>query len=215
MCLLTACRQKMADQPSLRPDEATGLFADGQANRPTPPGTVARGRLRTDRGLFFGERPSRPADRTVPALLVGAQGFDAVTALAVSATLDRATDRFPFPMTRAVLEHGRNRFSIYCVVCHDAEGNGRGPIVQRGYTPPPSFHIDRLRAAPLGHLFDVITNGYGSMPDYREQIPPRDRWAIVAYIRALQLSRHYPEADLTAEMRAEWRAQAPGEIPDE
>jgi len=96
---------------------------------------------------------------------------------------------------------------IYCVVCHDAGGAGRGIVVRRGYTPPPSFHIDRLRDAPPGHFFDVITSGYGSMPSYREQVPASDRWAIIAYVRALQLSRHYPESDLTEEMRREWREQ--------
>jgi mono/diheme cytochrome c family protein len=205
----------MAEQPSLGPDEATGQFPDGRANRPTVPGTVARGRLRTDRHLFVGERPTRPADSALPALVLGAQGLNAVTATAFAATPDRAVGQFPFPVTRAVLEHGRNRFTIYCAVCHDPEGNGRGPIVLRGYTPPPSYHIDRLRAAPPGYIFDVITNGYGSMPDYKEQVPPCDRWAIAAYVRALQLSRHFPAAELTARMRAEWRAQGGGDIPGE
>jgi mono/diheme cytochrome c family protein len=116
-------------------------------------------------------------------------------------------DTFPFPVTRGVLRHGQDRFLIYCVVCHDPLGHGRGKIVERGYTPPPSFHIERLRRAPVGHFFDVITNGYGSMPDYRQQVPVRDRWAIVAYVRALQLSQHYPERDLSADMRAEWDRQ--------
>ena len=104
-------------------------------------------------------------------------------------------DTFPFPVTREVLEHGRERYMIYCVVCHDPLGTGRGKIVERGYTQPPSYHIERLRNVAVGHFFEVITNGYGSMPDYKQQVPPRDRWAIAAYIRALQLSQHFPVND--------------------
>jgi hypothetical protein len=93
---------------------------------------------------------------------------------------------------------------IYCVVCHDPLGTGRGKIVERGYTQPPSYHIERLRKAPVGRFFDVMTNGYGSMPDYKQQIPPWDRWAIAAYVRALQLSQHFPAKDLPPDMRKEW-----------
>jgi mono/diheme cytochrome c family protein len=113
-------------------------------------------------------------------------------------------------VTREVLEHGRERYMIYCVVCHNARGTGHGKIVERGYTQPPSYHIDRLRNVAVGHFFDVITNGYGSMPEYKQQVPPRDRWAIAAYIRALQLSQHFPENQLPANMREE-RRQAQGE----
>jgi mono/diheme cytochrome c family protein len=106
-----------------------------------------------------------------------------------------------------MLERGRQRYRIFCIVCHDALGTGYGKIVERGYTAPPSFHIPRLREAPVGHFFDVVTNGYGSMPDYRQQIPPRDRWAIIAYIRALQLSQHAPLAQLPEEDRQRLRQQ--------
>ena len=106
-------------------------------------------------------------------------------------------------MTEPVLEHGYHRFMIYCVVCHDPLGTGQGKIVQRGYTAPPSYHIERLRKAPVGYLFAVISEGYGSMPSYGAQIPVRDRWAIVGYLRALQASQHFPEAKLTDEMRRE------------
>ena len=112
-------------------------------------------------------------------------------------------DTFPFPVTLEVLEHGRDRYMIYCVVCHDSLGTGRGKIVERGYTPPPSYHIERLRHAPVGHFFDVITNGYGSMPDYREQVPPLDRWAIVAYIRALNRSQNGSLSDVPEALRGE------------
>jgi mono/diheme cytochrome c family protein len=120
---------------------------------------------------------------------------------------DDFVDEFPIPIDQATIEHGYHRFMIYCVVCHDPLGRGRGKIVERGYTPPPSYHIDRLREAPVGRLFAVVSEGYGSMPSYGEQIPPRDRWAIVAYVRALQLSQHFPEDRLTDQMRAEFEAQ--------
>ncbi len=210
LCLLLGCQQKMALQPSLRVDEASPLFPNDAGNRPLPPGTVPRGHLRTDWRLFTGRRPGSVADRTAPVLAIGAGGFNVVPSVAVAMSPADLVDQFPFPVTREVIEHGRDRYMIYCVVCHDPAGTGQGPIVQRGYTPPPSYHIDRLRHAPVGHLFDVITNGYGSMPEYKQQVPPLDRWAIVAYIRAMQLSRHFPESQLTAEMRQEWQAQKAG-----
>jgi hypothetical protein len=106
----------------------------------------------------------------------------------------------PFPVTRDVLERGRERFNIYCAPCHARTGDGNGMIVQRGYRRPPSYHIDRLRQAPLGHFFDVITNGFGAMPDYSSQISPRDRWAITAYIRVLQFSQNAPANLLPAKL---------------
>ena len=173
-------------------------------NGPPFDGTVARGHLHTDVALFHRQasgqrRPaagqwrrrrssSRSPARRRPRKLAKAQ-------------YDQFVDTFPFPMTEAVLEHGYHRFMIYCVVCHDPLGTGQGKIVQRGYTAPPSYHIERLRKAPVGHLFAVISEGYGSMPSYGAQIPVRDRWAIVGYLRALQASQHFPEAKLTDEMR--------------
>ncbi len=109
---------------------------------------------------------------------------------------DRATSTFPFPITPEVLARGQERFNIFCVPCHDRVGTGQGMVVQRGFRSPPSYHTDRLRRAPVGHFFDVITNGFGAMPDYAIQVPPRDRWAIVAYIRALQLSQNSTLADV-------------------
>ena len=113
----------------------------------------------------------------------------------------KEVDTLPFPLTKDVLDRGQQRFNIYCTPCHDLEGTGNGMIVRRGYKQPPSYHIDRLRQAPIGHFFDVMTNGFGAMPDYRAQIMPRDRWAIAAYIRALQLSRHATMADIPADQR--------------
>jgi mono/diheme cytochrome c family protein len=110
-------------------------------------------------------------------------------------------DQFPFPVTREVLERGRARYNIYCSPCHDYTGSGRGMIVQRGFPPPPSYHIERLRQAPAGHFFEVMTNGFGAMYSYSGRITPEDRWAIVAYIRALQLSQHATLDDVPAEAR--------------
>lgn len=209
LACLPACQQDMATQPSVRPDEASEFFADGRGSRPVVPGTVARGHLRGDRHLFTGLRPADAKAPGLPAAVIGiaaAQPLDAGAAL-LAATDRPVVDSFPFPITRQVLEHGFHRFMIYCVVCHDPLGTGRGMIVTRGYTAPPSLHLERLRTAPVGHFFDVMTNGYGSMPDYREQLSPRDRWAVAGYLRALQLSQHFPEKDLTQAMRREWEVQ--------
>lgn len=211
-CLLTAaCQQQMAVQPSTRPDEGSTFFADGRGNRPLVEGTVARGHLRADLHLYTGRKSGAPPQGVRAAGVLGL-GQDPIT-LAMGAAAARQeryedyVDEFPFPITRKVMQHGQDRFMIFCVVCHDPLGTGRGKIVERGYTQPPSFHIERLRRAPVGHFYDVITNGYGSMPEYKQQVPPRDRWAIVAYIRALQLSQHYPAGELAADMRQAWDKQ--------
>jgi mono/diheme cytochrome c family protein len=202
LAVLPACQQKMAQQPSFRPDEENPFFRDGRANRPLLPGTVARGHLRTDLALFTGQRKREQQDWAVPAAAVGRGAGTPADAAALAAAIEgNNVEKFPFPITYDVMVHGRNRYMIYCVVCHDPLGTGHGKIVERGYTRPPSYHIERLRKERPGNFFRVITDGYGSMPDYRQQIPPRDRWAIIAYIRALQLSQHFPESDLTDEMR--------------
>ena len=169
----SACRVDMHQQPKLKPDDPSTFFADGRANRPELPDTVAQGRAHIDE-LFYTGRVN---------------GAEAA--------------KFPYPITRLVLERGRSRFNIYCSPCHDYTGSGRGTIVQRGFPPPPSFHIDRLRQAPPGHFFQVITNGYGAMFSYAGRIPTEDRWAIVAYIRALQLSQHATLDDVPASERAQ------------
>jgi mono/diheme cytochrome c family protein len=200
----------MADQPHIRPDEGSSFYPDGRASRPLPAGTVARGHLKTDLPLFTGQRTRRTRDWSTPAALTGLAAAGGLGVLAAGAASEGDfVTTFSIDVTRDVLEHGRQRYMIYCVVCHDPLGTGRGKIVERGYTPPPSYHIERLRAAPVGHFFAVITNGYGSMPDYKQQVPPRDRWAIVAYIRALQLSQHCPENRLTQEEAALVRRQPP------
>jgi len=164
--LLTACRQDMHNQPKYRGLRASMFFADGSSARPLVEGTIARGTLQTDEAFFTGKN-----------------GTAVVTEL-------------PFPVDAAVLDRGEERFNIYCTPCHDRTGSGRGMVVQRGYRQPPSFHIDRLRNVEIGHFFDVMTNGFGAMPDYRAQVSPRDRWNIAAYIRALQLSQHAAAADV-------------------
>jgi mono/diheme cytochrome c family protein len=168
---LTGCRQRMTDQPKYKPYAPSSFFADGRSARPLVADTVARGFLRTDEHFFKGNVNGKVADS------------------------------LPLPLTRALLERGQERFNIYCTPCHDRVGNGQGMVVRRGYRRPPSYHIDRLRQAPLGHFFDVMTNGFGVMPSYAAQVPPRDRWAIAAYIRALQLSQHATLADVPAAIR--------------
>jgi mono/diheme cytochrome c family protein len=165
------CQQQMANQPRYDPLEASDFFDDGRSARPLVEGTVARGQLRLDEQFYTGK----------------INGQLATT--------------FPFPVTAAVLDRGQERFNIYCTPCHDRLGTGLGMVVRRGYRQPPSYHTERLRQAPVGHFFDVITRGLGAMPDYAAQIPPRDRWAIVAYIRALQLSQNATLADVPPPQR--------------
>ncbi len=164
--LLAGCRQDMHNQPKYRGLRPSTFFADGSSARPLVEGTVARGTLQTDEAFFTGKN-----GQTLVAEL-------------------------PFAVDAHVLDRGQERFNIYCAPCHDQTGSGRGMVVQRGYRQPPSFHIDRLRTVEIGHFFDTMTNGFGAMPDYREQISPRDRWNIAAYIRALQLSQRAATADV-------------------
>ena len=152
------CRQDMHVQPRYEPLGKSDFFSDGRAARPPVPGTIARGHLRIDEHLYAGKNNGVPVDA------------------------------FPFPITRKDLERGQERYNIYCAPCHDQTGSGRGMIVQRGFPEPPSYHLDRLRNAPVGHFFDVMTNGYGTMYSYADRVSPEDRWRIAAYIRALQLS---------------------------
>lgn len=176
------CRQDMADQPHFEPLEASDFFADGQASRPLVPGTVARGHLRIDKAFFEGQENGKPIE-TYPRQKVAER-------LRISGDDEQVMAR--------ILGRGRERFDIFCAACHDRTGSGQGIVVQRGFPAPPSYHSDRLREAPIGHFYDVITHGLGRMPDYAGQIPPADRWAIVAYVRALQLSQHADVGELSA-----------------
>lgn len=158
-------------QPEYRGFEGSSFFSDGRSARPMVIGTVARGHLRTDELMYTGK----------------INGVEA--------------DEFPFPITAKDLERGRERYNIYCTPCHDYTGSGNGMIVQRGFPPPPSYHIDRLMKAPAGHFFRVITEGYGTMFSYADRVSPEDRWRIAAYIRALQLSQHATLNDVPAAER--------------
>jgi mono/diheme cytochrome c family protein len=175
---LFGCRLDMHVQPKYNPLDPSSFFSDGRSARPEVSGTVAHGHLRTDELLYTGKLNGAPADA------------------------------FPFPVTREVLERGRARYNVYCSPCHDYAGSGNGMVVQRGFPPPPSYHIERLVRAPAGHFFDVISNGYGAMYSYAARVTPEDRWAIVAYIRALQLSQHAALEDVPAEEREHLTEQA-------
>jgi mono/diheme cytochrome c family protein len=182
--LAAGCRLDMHVQPKYLPDDPSNFFDDGRSERQPVPGTVARGQLHLDEQLYTGK-------------------VDGVEA-----------KEFPFPITREDLERGRERFNIYCTPCHDYTGSGHGMIVQRGFPPPPSFHIDRLRAAPPGHFFDVMTKGLGAMYSYAARVEPEDRWRIAAYIRALQLSQHATIEDVPAGERQKLTGESSGQAPE-
>jgi len=169
--LFAGCHQKMANQPRYDPLEASDFFTDGMSARPRIAGTVARGELVTNEFFSTGK--------------MGGQDGNG----------------FPIPVDAALLDRGNERFNIYCTPCHGRLGDGKGMIPSRGYRHPPTFHSDALRNQPTGHFFDVMTNGFGAMPQYGTIIPPRDRWAIIAYIRALQLSQNATAADVPANER--------------
>lgn len=191
------CQQKMADQPSYEPLEPSAFFSDGRSARPIVPGTVARGHLQIDAAYYTGRKTwgTSAAIQREPA-----PPPDGGKAPQVDENRDFA-ESFPLAVDEQFIRHGRDRYSIYCVVCHDPLGTGHGKIVERGYTRPPSYHIPRLRAAPVGRIFAVMSEGYGSMPSHAGQVPVADRWAIAAYVRALQMSQHFAASDLTDEMR--------------
>jgi hypothetical protein len=164
--VLAGCRHDMQDQPKFVPQRGTAFFADGRSVRPQVEDTVGRDQLHADSYFYTG-------------MVAGKEG-----------------DGLPIPLTPAVMERGQERYNIYCTPCHSRVGNGAGMIVQRGYRQAGNFHTDRLRNAPLGHFFSVITNGYGAMPDYSAQVTPEDRWVIAAYVRALQLSQDAKSSDV-------------------
>jgi mono/diheme cytochrome c family protein len=160
---LAGCRNDMHRQAKIRPFRESTFFPDGASARPLPEGVVARGFLRDDAALYRGQGPD-----------------------------GKFVERIPVPLTRALLLRGQERFDIFCSPCHGRTGEGQGMIVQRGFKRPPSYHIDRLRAERAGYFFDVVTNGFGQMSGYAAQVPPDDRWAIVAWVRTLQASQHMP-----------------------
>lgn len=173
LLMLSGCVQQMAEQPHIRPLEPSAVFPHRQSARPLVAGTVPTGYTRNNR-------------RLEPFI-----------------HFDPNTDQLPFPLTGAVLQRGRERYDIYCSVCHGLTGEGDGMVVQRGFSRPPSYFDPRLRQVPLGHFYDVIKNGYGAMASYAVQVEPQDRWAIAAYIRTLQASRSVPVAEVPREKRAQ------------
>jgi|HubBroStandDraft_5_1064220.scaffolds.fasta_scaffold190061_2 hypothetical protein len=168
---LTACRQDMHNQPRYKPLAATEFFGDGRSARPEIEGTVARGHLRIDQARYTGK------------------------------VNDQEVDYFPFPITRADLERGQERFNIFCSPCHSRIGDGNGMVVRRGFRQAASYHTQRLIDAPVGHFFFVMTNGFGAMPSYGSRIEPDDRWRIAAYVRVLQFSQNAPLDAVPADQR--------------
>ena len=169
--VMAGCRQDMHDQPKFKPYRANSFFTDDRSARPLVADTVPRGGLQEDAHFYTGKAG------------------------------EKFVETFPFPVTKEVILRGQERFTIYCTPCHGRMGDGEGMVVQRGFRRPSSFHIDRLREAPAGYFFNVITNGFGAMYDFADRIPPRDRWAIISYIRTLQLSQHATLEDVPEKER--------------
>jgi mono/diheme cytochrome c family protein len=170
---VAGCRQDMHDAPRYNALRPSTFFADGSSARPLLTNTVARGQLREDRHLYEGIVDGKPAET------------------------------FPFPVTAQVLQRGQERYQVFCTPCHGRTGEGNGMIVERGFRKPPSYHEDRLRNAPVGYFFDVMTHGFGAMQDYASQLPVADRWAVAAYIRTLQYSQRATVEDVPADRRAD------------
>jgi mono/diheme cytochrome c family protein len=177
--IAVSCRQDMHDQPRYEALERSTFFGDERSARPLVEGTVARGHLRNNPEYFTGK------------------------------TGDAFVTTFPLEVTEGLVQRGRERYQIFCTPCHGALGDGLGMVVRRGFKRPPSFHIDRLRQSPPGYFYDVMTNGFGVMSSYAEQVPVNDRWAIAAYVRALQLSQHATIDDVPADKRQQLEAERP------
>jgi mono/diheme cytochrome c family protein len=173
LLLVAGCRQDMQDQPKIRSQRGSEMFADHRGARPQVANTMARGQLHEDSYFYTG-------------VVQAANGYR------------EEKDEMPFPVTMDVLKRGQERFNIYCAPCHSRVGNGLGEIVQRGYKPAANYHDQVRLSQPISHYFYVMTNGYGAMPDYSAQLTPVDRWAVAAYIRALQLSQAAKASDVPA-----------------
>jgi hypothetical protein len=169
--VMGGCRQDMHNQPRYKPLAASEFFADGRSARPVVEGTVARGHLHIDQARYTGKE----------------NGEDVT--------------EFPFPITKADLVRGQERFNIYCSPCHSRIGDGNGMVVRRGFRQAASYHSEKLIKAPVGHFFDVMTNGFGAMPRYASRVEPDDRWRIAAYIRVLQLSENATIDDVPPDQR--------------
>ena len=176
-CLFVACRRDMYDQPKAKPLSANSFFKDGTSARQIPPHTVARGDARSD------------------------------SAFSTGLTNGLLVTQLPMQLTPDLLARGRERYDIHCAVCHGRTGAGNGEIVRRGFPAPPTYHTNRLRNAPIGHFYNVITNGYGVMYPYASRVEPMDRWAIAAYVRALQLSHNARPEDVPPNEQSKLQAQ--------
>jgi mono/diheme cytochrome c family protein len=190
-CLLAVgCRRDMQDQPKAKPYRESSFFRDGLSSRPLVPGTVPRGYLRADREFYLGKKANSGTVAVGQPAPTGSPGTPGAPANPAALYPDDVVS-FPIPIDKAAIDRGQQRYDIYCSVCHGMTGNGDGMIARRGFNKPlpASYHQDRLRQAPVGHFFDAMTNGWGAMPSYATQISVEDRWKIIAYIRALQLSQ--------------------------
>jgi mono/diheme cytochrome c family protein len=176
---LMACRQDMHNEPRYRPLAESDFFSDHRSARPMVEGTVARGHLRIDEARYTGKINGEEIDQ------------------------------FPIPITKEDIERGQTRFNVYCTPCHSRIGDGNGMVVLRGFRQPPSYYSDRLRNEPVGHYFDVITNGFGAMASYASRVQTDDRWRIIAYIRALQLSESASINDVPADQRQNLAVEPP------
>jgi mono/diheme cytochrome c family protein len=221
--LTPACQQEMARQPAYRPLERTTFFADGRASRSLVEGTIPWRRDGDDDSIVSMYRHGPEyADVGRAVALIGnptMNQFAALIPFTRGGAVSDYVDVCPIPIDKKALERGRERYNIYCAVCHDELGTGNGKIVERGYLKPPNYHTDDsrglerrgykipLRSVPIGYFFEVITRGYGGMPDYASQITPEDRWKIIAYIRVLQRSQWVPLADLPEKRRESIQAK--------
>ena len=184
--LFAGCRYDMQDQPRYKALKKSEFFSDGRAMRDLPEGTVSRGNLRENKAFYTGKKETAGTTSAAPAAppTMDASGNTVVT------SFPDDIEEFPVPVSKELIDRGEQRYRVFCIVCHGPVGSGDGMVVRRGYPKPSTYHDDRLRNAPVGHFYDVITNGWGKMNGYAAQIPPADRWAIVAYIRTLQISQN-------------------------
>ncbi len=198
----------MQDQPRYKSYKESTFFTDKRASRDIPEGSIPRGQLHDNKAFYTG-KIDNPDPNAVAATTTNANGNTIVS------SFPNDIDEFPIPVTKELIDRGQDRFNIYCIVCHGRFGNGDGMIVRRGFSPPPTYHDDRLRNAPVGHFFDVISNGWGKMNSYGAAVQPADRWAIIAYIRTLQLSQN-PDENLKMNNNKESKpaTAAPAASPD-
>jgi mono/diheme cytochrome c family protein len=209
---VSSCRMDMQNQPKYKVYRGSTFFKDGLSSRALPEGTVPRGYLRADASLYTGKKDKTQAGQNASGAQQNTQGQQSQNAQsqngggntnnggstgaggstsassAASNIYEDDVDTFPFPVTPELVTRGQERYQIFCSMCHGLSGYGDGMIVRRGFRKPPSYYEDKVRQAPVGHYYDVITKGWGAMPAYADQIPVQDRWAIVAYVRALQLT---------------------------